>query len=153
MIQRIQSLYLLMAAILNSLLFIFPLNEMISSNHILTISVLGIFEQTDNQATLIADLFPLLAINVVSLLLSLISIFLYKNRKAQMRLTIYNSIINLSIALLALFYASQIASIHNINLGFSIGLMFPFIGAFLSFIAFKAIKKDDNLIKSVDRIR
>lgn len=153
MIQRIQSLYLLLVAILNGLLFVLPLNDMLSGGHIIRISVTGIFELIDDKTILIADLFPLLVINSISIVLAFAAIFLYKNRKAQMRLTIYNSLINVSITFLALFYAYQVASTHNIQLGFSIGLILPLIGAFLSFLAFKAIKKDDNLVKSIDRIR
>ncbi len=153
MIQRIQSIYLLIAASLNGLLFIFPLNEILSNNHILSISIMGISEQTGDKSIFIIDLFPLLIINLVALLLSLISLFLFKNRKVQMRLTIYNSIINLSILVLAIFYTYQITSIHDVNFGFSIGLMFPLTGAIFSFLAFRAIKNDDNLVKSIDRIR
>ena len=153
MIQRIQSIYLLMVATLNGLLFIFPLNEIISNNHILSISVMGVFEITGEQSVLIADLYPLLVINLVAILLAFVSIFLFKNRKMQMRLTVYNSIVNLSILTLALFYTYQIATIHNISLGFSVGLIFPLISAFFSYLAFRAIQKDDNLIKSIDRIR
>jgi len=153
MIQRIQSIYLLLVAILNSLLFVFPLNEMISGEHVIRLSILGLYDVTLEKSTLIADLFPLLAIVTVSILLSLIAIFLYKNRKLQMRISIYNSILGLGTIFLTLFYAYQIANTNQSQLGFSIGLVLPLIGSFFSFLAYKAIQKDDNLVKSVDRIR
>lgn len=153
MIQRIQSIYLLLVAILNGLLFVLPLNEMVSGSHILRLSINGLYDITEKENILVADLFPLLAIVSVSILLSVIAIFLYKNRKVQMRIAIYNSALGLGTTFLTLFYAYQISTTNETELGFSIGLLIPITGSILSFLAFKAIKKDDDLVKSVDRIR
>jgi len=153
MIQRIQSLYLLVAALLNSLLFFIPLNEMISGDHILRLSVQGLYDVTTAESVLISDLFALMIIVIISTALAFISIFLYKNRKLQMRMALYNSILELGITFLTLYFAYQIATTHETTLGFSIGLIIPIIGSVLSYLAFRAIKKDDDLVKSVDRIR
>ena len=153
MIQRIQSIYLFLVAILNSLLFILPLNEMVSGSHILRLSIFGLSDITDHGNILIVDLFPLLVIVSVSILLSLVGIFLFKNRKIQMRLSMYTSILGLGTTFLTFFYAYQITSTNSTELGFSVGLLLPIISSIFAFLAFRAIKRDDKLIKSVDRIR
>lgn len=150
MIQRIQSLYLLIVVILNSLLFILPLNEMNTNNGILKLSILGLSNSKTGQYT---ELFPLLALTIIIILIALFTIFLYKNRKIQMRLSLYNSVLGLSLSFLAIYYASQIANSNQTSLGFSVGLLIPIIGSIISFLAFKAIQKDDKLVKSIDRIR
>ena len=150
MIQRIQSLYLLIVVILNSLLFILPLNEMNTNNGILKLSILGL---SNSKTGLYTELFPLLALTIIIILIALFTIFLYKNRKIQMRLSLYNSVLGLSLSFLAIYYASQIANSNQTSLGFSVGLLIPIIGSIISFLAFKAIQKDDKLVKSIDRIR
>lgn len=153
MIQRIQTLYLLIGAILYSLLFFIPLNEMLAGGHLLELSINGLVEICSDKIDPIIDLYPLLILTSVSILLLTITIFLFKNRKLQMRLSIYSTIIGLGITFLIFFYTYQIASTNQIQMGFSIGMLIPLSSSILSFLAYRAIKKDDELVKSIDRIR
>jgi uncharacterized membrane protein YidH (DUF202 family) len=153
MIQRIQSLYLLLVAAIYSTLFFVPINEMICTNHILKLSIWGLFEITGNQQELIIEVFPLLIITIISILIALVTLFLYKNRKLQMRLSLYNSILSLGMAFLMLFYVYQISENNHTQIGFSMGLLVPFITFVISILAFRAIRKDELLIRSIDRIR
>ncbi|MBA5629467.1 DUF4293 domain-containing protein [Moheibacter lacus] len=88
----------------------------------------------------------------ISALLSLTTIFLYKSRKLQMRLNGLNVILNI----LLIGYLAY--GLSNLPGGFSdsekgIGLLVPFISIVLLFIANRFIKKDEKLVKSVDRFR
>jgi uncharacterized membrane protein len=153
MIQRIQSLYLALVAMVYSSLFYLPINEMISGTHVLKLSIWGLFEITGDQEELITEAFPLLIITSISILIALVSIFLFKNRKLQMRLSNYNSILSVGMMGLMAFYVYQIATSNQTEIGFSIGLIVPVIALIFSVLAFRAIRKDELLIKSIDRIR
>lgn len=88
----------------------------------------------------------------VSGLLSLLTIFLFKNRTMQIRLN------NLNIFLNILLIGYLAYGLSNLPGGFSdsekgIGLLIPFISIALLFIANRFITKDEKLVKSVDRFR
>ena len=71
----------------------------------------------------------------------------FKDRKKQMILT--------NIAMLAswAFVAFEVYLINVHQLEFSLWLILPFEAGFLCLMAKRLIKKDDDLVKSVDRIR
>lgn len=88
----------------------------------------------------------------VSGLLSLLTIFLYKNRKLQMRL----NGLNISLNILLIGYLAYVLS--NLPGGFAnsekgVGLFVPFVSIALLVIANRFISKDEKLVKSIDRFR
>jgi hypothetical protein len=136
MIQRIQSIYLLLAAIASSLVFIYPpflapSIEPIISSSLKTASSISLFS---------------------SILVIVISILMYKRRLFQMRL-IATSILLLFIAILfdALSLFSQ--SSNGITYSFTFNMIFPFLAFVFSVLARRAIRKDEQLVRSADRIR
>jgi len=153
MIQRIQSIYLLLVAVLNGLLFIFPVGEIVNNDHVLKLFVTGLHEITEGYTIFLNPSFPLLAIVIISIILALVSIFLFKNRALQMRLSLYNGILIIGFSLLSLFYTYQFALTEQGEWEVSIGLLFAITASLFSILAFRAIKRDDDLVKSVDRIR
>ncbi len=153
MIQRIQTVYLLLASIAYSLLFYLPINEMIFGDRILVLNIWGLYEQAGDQMELITEVYPILILSILSVILPFLIIFLFKNRKLQMRLSLNASIISLGLAGLNAYYLYQISITNETEIGFSIGLVVPIIAFILQVLAFRAIRKDDLLIKSIDRIR
>ena len=136
MLQRIQTLYLLISAIKSTgLIFVFYLwtNEIGDKIYALEdIKHYGLF--------------------FASALLSLISIFKYKNRKAQFMLGRVNIILNF--ILLGIFvYQSLNLSGETIVSEKGIGVLLPVFSIVFLVLANKAIKKDEDLVKSVDRLR
>ena len=121
MIQRIQSLYLLICTIL-PIVFIW----LIYQNNLFDI----IFILS-------------LALNVLTSIISFVTIFYYKRRRTQFVLCRLNILLNFSI--LACFYFVMGV--------FDIVILIPIICIFLLVAANRAIKKDEDLIKSMDRIR
>ena len=86
MIQRIQSVYLLIVIILTSLLNGFSLMELISPESLLTVKVWGVY----NGNVLDYSLWPLLVLLILNSILALIAIAIYKNRILQIRACILN---------------------------------------------------------------
>ena len=131
MIQRIQSIYLLIILIISVLsYYLFPsfdfLTKIIYSDKI----ILKIY------FSLVGSI-------------SLMSIFLFKKRKVQIILNKLNMMLNLifliSISCLILYF-----QIGNEKL---LWLITQIISLFLLYISNKRIKKDEELIKSIDRLR
>lgn len=144
MIQRIQSVYLLLASIIT----------------VVGIWVFGLWIDENGSEYLAMDAFSgentmLMAITCmffVSALLTLVAIFQFKDRKKQFvigRLAILDNLILLGF----LIYVTQNLSGEIIVSEKGIGLLIPIINVLLVTLANKAIKKDEELVKSVDRLR
>ena len=136
MIQRIQSIYLALATIVSiGLPFAFSLYADAEGN--------AVWAKED---PIVLGLFGL------SALLSFISIFLYKKRQNQFVLGRLAIILNF-VLLGVLVYRSQILSGGTAVLEKGIGMIIPLISIVLLALANKAIKRDEDLVKSLDRLR
>ncbi|MCW5519295.1 DUF4293 domain-containing protein [Aureitalea sp. L0-47] len=136
MIQRIQTVYLVVSALIIAALYLwFPL------------------VQDDAGTTIISRDEPLvLSLLGVSVLLAVISIFNFKKRKLQFVLNRLNIISNF--VLLGVFvYRSLTLSGETLISEKGIGVLFPIISIVFLVLANKAIKRDEDLVKSVDRLR
>ena len=154
MIQRIQTIYLFISLILISLIFWFPLSELfVDGNFQYLFLYRGIYDTTGEFDILAISSIPLATLFTIILTLNLVSIFLYKNRLLQMRISILNIILMIGSFGLMYFYVWLAETELNAVPQYSILPILPIISAILTFIAFKAINKDQKLVKSLDRIR
>jgi hypothetical protein len=144
MIQRIQSVYLLITTIISGgLIFMFDLWKTIDETKFYAIDAL-------NSDTIFLKLIPILFLG--SAVISVATIFQFKNRKLQFVLGRINILTNL-ILLGLLLYQSLNLSGETLVSEKGIGLVFPIIVIFLLVMANNAIRKDEDLVKSVDRLR
>ena len=136
MIQRIQTVYLLISAIISAgLIFVFHLW--------ITVDEVPIYAK---------DNLIYLAMFFGSALLSLISIFSYKKRQSQFVMGRLNIILNF--ILLGLFVYQLLKSPGESQISEKgVGIFIPIISIVFLVMANKAIKKDEDLVKSVDRLR
>lgn len=144
MIQRIQSLYLFIGAIISlGLTFVFSLWENVVNVEYYVMSLL-----VEKEITI--KIIPILFI--LSGLMSLVSIFLFKKRKDQFVINRLNILINLILLGVLIYHLLTLSGEMQISEK-GIGLGLPIIVIVLLVIANKAIKKDEDLVKSVDRLR
>ncbi len=136
MIQRIQTVYLFLAFICMGVLpFVFPLWKDAAGKDFYFMMNLGYS-----------------ALFGISMTLSLVSIFGYKKRQNQFVMNRLNIISN--VILLGLFvYRSLNLSGETQVSEKGIGMFLPIVSIVLLVLANKAIKKDEDLVKSVDRLR
>jgi hypothetical protein len=152
MIQRIQSAYLLLIIALLIAVCFLPLGAFVTAS--------GSYEYTafsiNKGGLAVVNNFPVWVLgllSIISAVFAFISIFLFKKRRIQIRLCKYNAF------LLIGFYLAYACFIFiglnklKLSLDFHFGLSFPFIAFLLDLLAIRAIHKDDNLVKSWDRIR
>jgi hypothetical protein len=137
MIQRIQTVYLLIAlVILGALPFVFPLFTMNDGREFRFMN--------DSFYTVLFGL---------STALTLISIMYFKKRQHQFVLNRLTIILNL--ILLGLFvYRSLNLSGETVQVSEKgIGMFLPIVAIVFLALANRAIKKDEDLVKSADRLR
>jgi len=144
MIQRIQSIYLLIATLLSGGL-IFLLKLWVNEQEI-DFFVIDSFSSDSLLLKVMAMLF------FVSAVLTFIAIFQFKKRQLQFVLGRLSILINF-IILGIVVYFSQNLSGEIIVSEKGIGLLIPILTILFVVIANKAIKKDEELVKSVDRLR
>ena len=143
MIQRIQSIYLLVAFVCSGVMvFFFDLWDTSSDG----VRVMDLFSQSYIFLKFVPILF------FISALLPLFTIFKFSNRKLQMNLGKLTILINL--ILLGLFvYLIQTLSGEAVVSKKDIGMFLPLLSIGFVLLANRAIKKDEDLVKSVDRLR
>jgi len=147
MIQRIQTLYLLISAILVGLLFILPFAEIIDKEAIYIFNYQGILLNGSLKENGIA----------ISILISIIlglhgfAILNYKNRIRQMRVIVFS--ILLMIGLFGLFFFFTYYTFNGAQISYKISMAFPLVAIIIDYLAIRGIGKDEALIRSIDRIR
>ncbi len=142
MIQRKQTIWLFLAAIANAGVFLFDLYR----THTLVNGV-----DTPGQIR-VADRFPLVLLAVVITLLPLVTIFMFNNRKQQMRMIAY------SLVAVSSFVFAMLAAVGRITPApttgsYWIGSVLPVASIIFLLLAFTGVRKDEKLVKSVDRFR
>ncbi|MER3373342.1 MAG: DUF4293 domain-containing protein [Allomuricauda sp.] len=136
MIQRIQTFFLLVVALSTGVLPFF-LN--------LWIEVDGTKIYAENELWISIAFY-------VSAVLAVISIFMYKKRQNQFVVNRLNMILNLF--LLGFFvYRSLSLSGEAVVSEKGIGMLIPVFSIVFLVLANRAIKKDEDFVKSVDRLR
>jgi len=152
MIQRIQSIYLLVATILLGSIFAYPFAELLSSDgqsFIFSFNGLSI----DNEEGMYLLTIPPIILLVLTTLISFVSIFLYKKRVVQMRMNSLNIFLMLGYLGLNYYYILNFSKQLDGVVSYEITAVFPFVAAILTYLAIRAIGKDEALIRSMDRIR
>ena len=145
MIQRKQSLWLLIAALLNiGVLFLdlFRWHEPVNGVDTL-------------QAIRAGNHFPTLLIVLVLVLLPVVNIFMFKTRKRQMNMVIFNILAICGFVALLLSRVSHTNKDIPASLSGSywIGAVLPVASLLFLILAIAGIRKDDKLVKSMDRLR
>jgi len=144
MIQRIQSIYLLIATVLSGGL-IFPLNLWITEQG----TEFYALDSLSSDNLVLASVFVLF---MASSLLTLITIFQFKKRQLQFVLGRLTILINFILVGILVYFAQNLSGEMQVSEK-GIGLLIPIFTIVFVALANKAIKKDEELVKSVDRLR
>lgn len=143
MIQRIQSVYLLIVVILSiGLIFALDLWKISGAK----VFALDLFSDDSILNKLIPTFF------VLSGVIAICTIFLFKNRQLQFVLGRIIILINLFLLGILIYVSLNLPGEANASEK-GIGMFIPIAAILFSVMANKAIKKDEDLVKSVDRLR
>ena len=144
MIQRIQTIYLLLATLFSGGL-IFLLNLWTNVEGI-KFFVMDSFSAGNTLLNIMSVLF------FISSLVTFITIFQFKKRQLQFVLGRLAILINFILLGILVYFAQNLSGEINVSEK-GIGLFIPILTIVLVVMANKAIKKDEELVKSVDRLR
>jgi len=150
MIQRTQSLFLLLTILL-SFLFLKGgiVNFSAPADSVIKVTFSGIFRATELlERNLLIPIFI-----IIVPVFSAVIIFLFKKRGVQLTLVkILMALISVFIFALG-YYTYLVITRYNASITPGIKMVIPVIQLFLTYLAYRGIKKDDDLVRSYDRLR
>ena len=165
MIQRIQTVFYFLAFIFFTLTALFTVIERVGKDaetgqviEKVQMRVFGVnYERTapdefkERQETLAIG-----SLTFAMAIFSILLIFQYKNRQVQLKIGSFVVIIGSALCVMIGVYASRTFGLMKTipsETNYGLALVFPIIGVLFAFLGNKNVKKDEMLIKSVDRIR
>lgn len=154
MIQRIQTLFLIAAAVFLSFTVFFPFAELVrtSDQMLYSLDFKGLIA-SENQGELVFNVLPVSILIIVTLVITVATIFLYKKRMLQIRLCIFNAILQFGIPGLIFYYVRMAEASLPGTSSYDVVFAFPVASAILIFLALRAIARDEALVRSLDRLR
>ena len=162
MIQRRQTIFMLLSVIITALLFFTPLMSFNANGEVMRFTIFGIKNPIETMSFSATYTWPLVVLTILMTVAPLVTIFLYKKRELQVRLCRLNMLVNIIfIGLVFIYYESDVMSvifavendIYTLDVAYFIGMAFPLVNLALEILAIRGIKKDIELLKSVDRLR
>ncbi len=164
MIQRIQTLFLLGVVICMGLMLVFPLWEKDSDDHTkkMSLDVYYLKEYISESTEIVSwkedvvqPVYYIAVVAGLAALLALYSIFNYNNRKLQIKLGALNAlVIMIDVVLVVYLIYTGEKELGQSNKGeFYPGFYLPLAALIFNSLANRFIRKDEKLVRSVDRIR
>jgi len=157
MIQRKQTLYLFFAGLVTVILLFIPFGNVATDLAYYDYTAFSVREATPDHTFVLSTIGNALLLIATSAV-SFITIFLYKNRKMQLKLISINMLVIL-IAICAIMYIypnfifPKNIQLAGAKIDYSPYIIISFVSAIGLYLAKKAIAKDDAMIRSADRLR
>lgn len=156
MIQRIQSVYLFIAAIATAAMFYFPVTSFYLNKYsYFNLSLNGISDEKFG----VVNTIPLIVTTVLLIVLIFSGIFLYKNRLLQIKIIRFGVLLNIGFIIILYFgYIDKIVS-DFINKGeiieveYRFGSYIPLVTIVLLILAISGVMKDEKKVRAADRLR
>ena len=166
MIQRIQSIYLLLTTALMAVFLFLPIAQFDTTDGIYSFTAQGISTveamttpvqdsaAAITQTSVFTPTWGVFVLGTVIAVLSFITIFLYKNRPTQARICMINAffLVTFYIVIFLSGYTFR-EDLSASNISWTAYIVMPFVALVLDILAYKAINKDERLVRSLDRIR
>lgn len=150
MIQRIQTIYLLLVVALGTALMFLPVVQLVTPEDA---AVQQMWELTPLSLTALNGWWGLTLATVLIPALALVDIFLYRKRLLQARLNIFTVMLCLGwygvLAIMIWFAGMNMGTEWHIEFAACL----PLICLVLTMMATRAILKDEALVRAADRIR
>lgn len=152
MIQRIQSVYLLAVTILLAVSLCMPVGQFVGTDGVTVhlFKPLGV-SLADGAFQSTWGLFGILLLGAV---IAFCTIFLYRNRMLQVRMTVFGSLLLVGyyIAFLVFMFILK-GELGAMAFQVHWALSFPAISIILNYLSFRAIYRDELMVRAADRLR
>ena len=139
-----------------------PLISFDANGDVMRFTIFGIQNPIDTLTLSKSYTWPLVVLTVLMTALPLYTIFRYKKRELQVKLSHLDMLLNIIfIGLVFLYYEADIQHIiaavegdsYELDVAYFFGMAFPLVSLVLEILAIRGIKKDIDLLKSIDRLR
>lgn len=150
MLQRIQTVFLLLASVCMLVATVTPLATFAYNGNPVVFEAMGMYQ----NGNLESSTWGLFALGAISSLLALGTVFLFKTRMLQIRVSIFNIVVMLGFYLyfgFLLFRINPEAQLQFQKVG--IGIIMPVIAIILTILAIRKIGADEFLVRSLNRLR
>ncbi len=158
MIQRIQNLYLFLAAICALLTFFLPYAHFYAAQELLAEYAIFGLQNVQSKSEIASGAYavPAWSIAALTFAVCVLALSLFKKRPVQYRITRLAFLLHLTYVVYLFFAIENLAETHfgeDIRILHHVGFYLPVAALPLCFLAVRGIKKDEALVKSLDRIR
>jgi len=158
MLQRIQTVFLLLVVLLMGGTLAFPLWSFTAEDSDFYYVLFAFyFEGLDASSPEVINVyFPyslIATLAISSVTVTIIEISKFKNRLLQMKLGALNALLMAGTMGLGVYFATDLMETKQIAGNYGIGLFLPGVAMICNVIANRFIRRDEKLVRSVDRIR
>jgi len=155
MIQRIQSVYFFLVFLFALMYLSFPKATIEVSGLVYSVKSTGIINSETKEALGYKNWLGTLSVIVpfMIMILSIVTTFLYKRRLVQIKLGGLNILMNLLLIVSTFFYLDALKTELDAYLSYGIAMIFPFVSMVFILLANRAIRRDEMLVRSADRLR
>lgn len=157
MIQRIQTLFLALAAATVLLMFTLPLAEYRVGGQGFVLGLHGLLFADGSEVEDVSLQMPLVALAMALAAMWVIVVFLYRNRSRQVRLIRYTYLVGAALVVAEwMTHRSVVSFLKGAGTTEAMlqpGFFLPLAGLALAFLSERAIRKDEELVRSADRLR
>jgi hypothetical membrane protein len=145
MIQRKQSIWLLLAALLNAAVFL-------GANFSIETRIQNVLQT--NRYTVLQHL-PSTLFILAAIVLALIAIFLFRKRPLQMKMCLIALLATMAYCFINWMRIKEVFANNKMISNYSFGLasITPYFAIVFILLACLGIRKDEKLVKSLDRLR
>ena len=153
-IQRWQSLLLLIAAAVMACFTFLPIGQITTEDYTLNLTALGFFQAgtpTDGQPPVEIHTWYFFMLSLTTIVLLLLDIFLYSNLRLQMRVSLVCILFIVASACVGGLLG--FCRIDDGQIWWNTTILCPFIALFATIFAYNRMKADYSLLKSADRLR
>jgi len=152
MIQRVQSIWLFLAGLMLFLLLILPVLSLHNYTGDLTLQVGGIYQNGAKAVQKMESYTTLFGETILVGLICIANIFNFRNRTLQKRITLFSIFLIVQLAVWVAFYVLKFPGGMD---GATVkpGAALPLLAIIFCVLAIRGIRKDEQLIKSADRLR
>ena len=158
MIQRIQSVFLLLLALAMLSVLFLPIwskfDPASQQTVVLTATQLA-FEKANAGAAAPISTWPIAALAAASAAVALLEIFQFRNRFNQLKLGMVNFLLIVGTIGAGFYYSGVGEQLVNIKMPgtFQAGFYLPTLALLLNLLASRFIRRDERLVRSMDRLR
>ncbi len=155
MIQRIQSLYLLLTSVM-AIIFL-PgrfLRFFNNSGSEIVLNITGLWQLSAGKPNeLVRTAWMVPALFVLIAVLALTTIFLFRKRKQQMKLSLAVVILSVAANTALIISALKISSEFSVTFAPCVVTFLPVLTLVFSILSYRAIRRDEDIVRSYDRLR